>query len=74
MIPVEFTVEPGVSVEEHLDFVKTLMPWLQYLIDHSYDVKHTINYDAPRHLNLVRYSFYLPPKNETFYRLKYGSN
>lgn len=74
MIPVEFTIEPGTAPEEFLNDVKTMMPWLEYLIEKCYDMKYHASYDARTHLNLVRYSFYLLPKHETFYRVKFNSN
>lgn len=74
MITVEFDVEPGYSTKEHLDFSKTIMPWLNFLVENALDIEIERHHDSHLFLDRVRYFFYLKDRDETFYRLKYSSN
>lgn len=48
------------------------MPWLMYLLKHTKSIETEHFYDAPRDMYEVRFRFYLDPKQETYYRLKFN--
>jgi len=48
------------------------MPWLKYLYHNCTDMKIREEYDPGPYQTIVTYEFELPPKKETYYRMKYG--
>jgi len=73
LIPVEFRIEPYEDVYAHLRQWAGTMPWLQYLCNNCTDMKIRKEYDPGPYQSIVTYEFELPPKKETFYRMKYGN-
>lgn len=73
MIPVEFRLEPGENVYDHLPQWAGLMPWLDYLCVNRLDMVVRHIYDPAPHQTIVVLEFELEPKKETYYRLKYGN-
>jgi hypothetical protein len=71
MIPVEFTMEPGVNIEEELKFLTSCMPWLKYLVDNCDNLGIEKRYEPAPHMNIVCLKFDLSPKKETYYLMKY---
>jgi hypothetical protein len=49
------------------------MPWLDYLCNNCTDMKIREIYDPGPYQTIVTYEFELPPKKETYYRMKYGN-
>lgn len=72
MIDVPFSVGPETTPErflvEHLDF----FDWLKFLYDHKKHLFITSRYEPAPHWYIVNYRFYLDPKFETLYRLKFS--
>lgn len=71
MIEVPFTIDvnytPDKFLEEHIEF----FPWLDFLYKNKKHLFVTSQYEPGPHWFLVHYRFYLDPKLETFYRLRF---
>jgi hypothetical protein len=74
LISVKFDVEHGHVGKEHLEFSRKSMTWLDYLYKNAFDIVTEIEYCPNTYLDTVTYKFYLDPKHETFYRIKYNNN
>jgi hypothetical protein len=72
MIKVAFRIEPHEDVYDHLKQWAGTMPWLEYLQTNCTDLSIESVYHPAPHLNEIVFRFDLPPKKETYYRLKYG--
>ena len=72
MIPVEFRTESYEDGYAHPGWAGT-MPWLQYLFNNCTNMKIREEYDPVSYQYIVTYEFELPPKKETYYRMKYGN-
>ena len=73
MIPVEFRLDPNDNPQQQLDYHQRHMPWLKYLCNNCTDMKIREIYDPAPDQTIVTYEFELPPKKETYYRMKYGN-
>jgi len=72
LIPVEFRLDPKVNPRTELEHCQRYMPWLKYLYHNCTDMKIREEYDPGPYQTIVTYEFELPPKKETYYRMKYG--
>ncbi len=47
-------------------------PWADFLFEHAVDVKVVSYYDPATTLHNINMQFYLPPEEETMYRLQFS--
>ena len=72
MIKVAFRIDPGEDIYSYLEQWADTMPWLEYLRTNYTDLSIDSIYHPAPHLNEIVFRFELPPKKDTYYRLKYG--
>ena len=73
MIKVAFRIEPHENVYAHIRQWASNMPWLEYLQTNCTDLSIESVYHPGPYQNEVIFRFELPPKKETFYRMKYSN-